>query len=363
MALPASFLSSLGSFLQDSAKKKATESGDILGAMAKSSAGAVPDSIGSIFSIILIGSIIYVLINNDRKVSWGEAFGYGFKKFFVVLGTSILVGFAILGSFLLFIIPGIWVGFMLSLSTYIAVSENVGPVEAMRRSWIYMEKNIGNYWWKQFIFTLVLILIMLAGLFLSGSVSRVTPYLSLIIESILIAFISALSLVFQYNVFGKIRDAKKNGQEFEKNNLVAVMIAFVVIFISIVVFLGVAIFQELSGVQNKIKETKIIASMLQLNTQAMLFYANKSKDPSYSGFSCSSNGTTKQICNEIKSYGRAPEIVIPNDGSSYCIEAKLNMTQYYCVDSSGVSGKVSSPNVCAETNFCGAAIPISAPGF
>jgi uncharacterized membrane protein len=78
------------------------------------------------------------------------AFNTLFSKIDIVLilkyfAASIIVGFAVVGGFLLLIIPGIIVANRLSLVGFVLVDKkNIGPVDAVKESWRITEGNVWN---------------------------------------------------------------------------------------------------------------------------------------------------------------------------------------------------------------------------
>jgi hypothetical protein len=75
-----------------------------------------------------------------------QSYRFGFHRFWSVLLVGILVGLAVVGGLILFIIPGIWIGFRLSVSTQALVVEGRRPTEAMGRSW----ELVRGHWWHAF---------------------------------------------------------------------------------------------------------------------------------------------------------------------------------------------------------------------
>jgi len=57
--------------------------------------------------------------------------------------VSVLVGLAVIGGLILFIIPGIYIGVRLAVSIQALVVEGKRGTEAMRRSW----DLVGGHWW------------------------------------------------------------------------------------------------------------------------------------------------------------------------------------------------------------------------
>lgn len=84
----------------------------------------------------------------------------GGSAYLRLLGTSLLVTLAIMGGFLLLIVPGIILALGFSMAPYYAVDAGMGPVEAMKASWEATTGHKANI----FLFGLVGFVLMLAGL-------------------------------------------------------------------------------------------------------------------------------------------------------------------------------------------------------
>jgi intracellular septation protein A len=72
-----------------------------------------------------------------------QSYRFGFARLGPILVVSILVGLATLLGLIVFIIPGIYIGVRLAVSTQALVVEGKQGTEAMRRSW----DLVGGHWW------------------------------------------------------------------------------------------------------------------------------------------------------------------------------------------------------------------------
>jgi hypothetical protein len=72
-----------------------------------------------------------------------QSYRFGFARLGPILVVSILVGLATLLGLIVFIIPGIYIGVRLAVSTQALVVEGKRGTEAMRRSW----DLVGGHWW------------------------------------------------------------------------------------------------------------------------------------------------------------------------------------------------------------------------
>ena len=75
-----------------------------------------------------------------------QSYRFGFHRLGSVLLVSVLVGLAIVGGLILFIIPGIYIGIRLCVSIEALVVEGRRGSEAMGRSW----GLVGGHWWHAF---------------------------------------------------------------------------------------------------------------------------------------------------------------------------------------------------------------------
>jgi hypothetical protein len=75
-----------------------------------------------------------------------QSYRFGFHRVGAVLLVSLLVGLAVVGGLILLVIPGIYIGMRLAVSTQALVVEGRRPTEAMGRSW----ELVRGHWWHAF---------------------------------------------------------------------------------------------------------------------------------------------------------------------------------------------------------------------
>jgi ABC-type phosphate transport system permease subunit len=80
-----------------------------------------------------------------------QSYRFGFHRLGSVLLVSVLVGLAIIGGLILFIIPGIYIAVRLAVCIEALVVEGRRGTEAMRRSL----GLVGGHWWHAFATLLV----------------------------------------------------------------------------------------------------------------------------------------------------------------------------------------------------------------
>ena len=80
----------------------------------------------------------------SRPTTLGECFGHASQRFLALLGTSMLMGLAIVGGLILLIIPGILFLFWFMLAQHVAVLEGSAGSAALGRSKALMKGNVGT---------------------------------------------------------------------------------------------------------------------------------------------------------------------------------------------------------------------------
>ena len=111
-------------------------------------AGLVAGLAGLLMYLVLTGAITRAVAaevaGEDPSVE--QSYRFGFHRLGSVLLVSILVGLATIAGFILFIIPGIWIGVRLAVSVEALVVEGRRGTQAMGRSW----ELVGGHWWHAF---------------------------------------------------------------------------------------------------------------------------------------------------------------------------------------------------------------------
>jgi uncharacterized membrane protein len=73
--------------------------------------------------------------------------------------TALLTGLIVIGGLILLIIPGIYFAFRLKFACYLVIDKNLGPLEAIKKSWKMTKGNV----WNLFFFGILLGLINILG--------------------------------------------------------------------------------------------------------------------------------------------------------------------------------------------------------
>jgi hypothetical protein len=111
-------------------------------------AGLVAGLAGLLMYLVLTGAITRAVAAEvaGEDPSLEQSYRFGFHRLGSVLAVSVLVGLATIAGFILFIIPGIYIGIRLAVSVEALVVEGRRGSQAMGRSWAL----VGGHWWHAF---------------------------------------------------------------------------------------------------------------------------------------------------------------------------------------------------------------------
>jgi len=120
------------------------------------------------------------------------------------------------------------------------------------------------------------------------------------------------------------------------------------VVIAIIGILAAIVLVSLGGAKNRARDARIIADMAQLRSSAEIFYGNTG---SYTNFCAASATDTVTLLLDIGDQGgTATSCNVQTGtgvGNSYCVEAKLNSTKWWCVDSALRSKQYDGDTSCA----------------
>ena len=108
--------------------------------------------------------VAFTSIENDKYVSPLDAQIAGIKKFFPLLGATIIIGFASFIGFIFLILPGIYLMARLSLAFGYIVLEDKGVFESIGKSWESTDEHGGRLFTLTLSFvSLTLLISLLVG--------------------------------------------------------------------------------------------------------------------------------------------------------------------------------------------------------
>lgn len=93
-------------------------------------------------------------------IGTGEVFAMMRRKFWPVVGWSLLYGIVVMAGFMFCVVPGIWLGVALGFGGYFVVMRDEGVSGAFSRSW----ELVKGHWWMSFGYVVVwTLLVSVAG--------------------------------------------------------------------------------------------------------------------------------------------------------------------------------------------------------
>jgi uncharacterized membrane protein len=113
-------------------------------AVANKEAFAPESLLGLVFLLAL--PAYGLALADRRKISLGEFMSFNARKYFNILGATILVILIIIASAMLLIFPLIWTLPWFSLFTYAIVDKDLGAIESLKQSKRMMQNNKGKFW-------------------------------------------------------------------------------------------------------------------------------------------------------------------------------------------------------------------------
>ncbi|NLE65142.1 MAG: hypothetical protein GX606_04415 [Elusimicrobia bacterium] len=116
---------------------------------------------------------VHLMLMRDQEPEVSELFTNGNLVVPYLLG-SLCYGLAVLGGFILLIVPGIILSIMLGLYAYLIVDKGLGPLAALRRSRVITRGQrwrLANFWGMLLLLNLAGLLCLLVGAIVTGWIS------------------------------------------------------------------------------------------------------------------------------------------------------------------------------------------------
>jgi len=155
--------------------------------------------IENFIGIIATGAITFIAFSalSDKQATFGQAMERGSESWSRLWVTRFCLGFVVLLSLLLFIIPGIYVYTRLCFCECVAVLEKKSGSDALKRSWAITK----NRFWPLFALGSVTLLIILAPFGMIQAAEYFIPELEYWIIQAVLFLISDLVAVYGTFVF------------------------------------------------------------------------------------------------------------------------------------------------------------------
>jgi hypothetical protein len=164
----------------------------------------------------LIGGLVILPLTNaaviqavarlylGQPVTPTEAIRHGLHRLLALIGTTILLGLAIMGGFMLLVIPGILCMIWFGLSQHVVVLENLAGTKALGRS----KKLVGPRWAT---FLVLALLVMVISMAIQGASYYVPqPHLRIVVAVLLTAVVTIISTAAWVVFYFSCRCAEEN---------------------------------------------------------------------------------------------------------------------------------------------------------
>lgn len=151
--------------------------------------GAISSLVGGLVILPLTNAAVIHAVSKvylGQQVSAGEAIRRGLSRLLPLIWTSILMGLAIMGGFILLVIPGIIAAILFGLAQHVVVIEGRSGTTALKRSAQLVRPN----WATFLVLGILLFVISIALGAASGFIGQ--PHVQLVVSTLLNAIVTIL---------------------------------------------------------------------------------------------------------------------------------------------------------------------------
>lgn len=161
---------------------------------------------------IVVGAIVFGVFQflRGKKAGLGECFATGFQRFLPVLGTAFVAGLATGAAFLCLCIPGLIVATILYVAVPVAVIENPGVGESLKRS----ATLTSGFRWEVFFINLGIQLLAIIAQSFGVFVLKGWP--QFVVSQTVIVLFAAIGGVTSSLVYFRLRQVKESVQDAEE---------------------------------------------------------------------------------------------------------------------------------------------------
>jgi hypothetical protein len=161
--------------------------------------------------ILSVAAAIALITTIDKGTDFIASYQAGFKSFWAWIWIAILAELAIIGGFVMFIIPGIILSVQLAFAIYVLVLEDKHGMQALVQSREYIK----GYWWAYFGRALLLCLVICALMFVAylPFALLLGKAAALIVYGIILLCVVPFAMCYTYEIFDNFRRLKPNAGE------------------------------------------------------------------------------------------------------------------------------------------------------
>jgi len=164
---------------------------------------ALASVVGEVLLFIMTAAAIYAY---DKKCDASEAYKNGIRFFWPMVWVSILTMLALLGGFVLAVIPGIWLAIAFTFMNYTLILEGKKGMTALAASHEYVR----GYWWAVTGRFLLLVLLAFVGGIVVGVPFAIIggPIGGAVATAVIQLFIVPFSLAYSYLMYRNLASLK-----------------------------------------------------------------------------------------------------------------------------------------------------------
>ena len=151
-----------------------------------------------IFLSTFIGFSLVLLVIKPVRTKLKEIFQEVWKKLWQYFLVTILVGFFVIITSFLLIIPGIIVGVYLTFSSFVFIIEEEKGINALKRSWNLVKGN----WWKVFGRIILLNIII-------GAIYTILISINDLLGGVFQCFSMPFGIIFMYLIYLELKESKE----------------------------------------------------------------------------------------------------------------------------------------------------------
>lgn len=132
---------------------------------------AIAFFLAMLLSAVIYGALIALIdgVAKSQPLSMSQAFAVGLQRFFPLAICGLLYSLAVVLGMIALIIPGIILSITLLFGVYAVVTDNLGPIAALK----YSHNLVWGNWWRTAAVVFVATFILIVGMMLVGALSGV----------------------------------------------------------------------------------------------------------------------------------------------------------------------------------------------
>jgi hypothetical protein len=201
--------------------------------------------------ILFVFSTLPIIFSIHNKAGVDASYKATIGLFLPLIWLIILEVLAVMGGFIMLIVPGIWLSISFSLTSYVFVIEHRRGMDALRQS----KEYIKGYWWAflgrvlllGIIYCVLALVIQLPVGILLGK------FAGSIVSMLLALFIAPFFAIYNYTIYKNLRELKpeladghtKKGTGFIKASAIVGIVVPILLFLTFIFVAGFGIFQTL----------------------------------------------------------------------------------------------------------------------